>query len=187
MITAAAFKASEAAGLAKVITELKALSVEKLIPGILNSIFSETHYTEATKIAKIILARHGEICNLNGTGGAMCTEFEIILGTKNAQGQLIGAPAYQAIPKKVGEVVEGAKVAAAEAAKIAEAAEIAKIKAAQEKAIETTFMGNQTIIIASVIAIVVIVLIMVIIYLILRYRRKKKMKKKLQYIKLLEE
>ncbi|SOV83894.1 rifin PIR protein, putative [Plasmodium reichenowi] len=61
------------------------------------------------------------------------------------------------------------------------------IEAAQEKAIETTFMGNQTAIIASIIAIVVIVLIMVIIYLILRYRRKKKMKKKLQYIKLLEK
>ncbi|CDO61649.1 rifin [Plasmodium reichenowi] len=54
------------------------------------------------------------------------------------------------------------------------------IEAAQEKAIETTFMSNQTAIIASIVAIVVIVLIMVIIYLILRYRRKKKMKKKLQ-------
>ncbi|CDO61948.1 rifin [Plasmodium reichenowi] len=61
------------------------------------------------------------------------------------------------------------------------------IEAAQEKAIETTFMGNQTAIIASIVTIVIIILIMVIIYLILRYRRKKKMKKKLQYIKLLEE
>ncbi|CDO62092.1 rifin, partial [Plasmodium reichenowi] len=61
------------------------------------------------------------------------------------------------------------------------------IEAAQEKAIGTTFMGNQTAIIASIVAIVVIVLVMIIIYLILRYRRKKKMKKKLQYVKLLDE
>ncbi|ETW54488.1 hypothetical protein PFUGPA_04354 [Plasmodium falciparum Palo Alto/Uganda] len=54
-------------------------------------------------------------------------------------------------------------------------------------AVEATYGGYQTAIIASIVAIVVIVLIMVIIYLILRYRRKKKMKKKLQYIKLLEE
>ncbi|CDO61798.1 rifin [Plasmodium reichenowi] len=54
-------------------------------------------------------------------------------------------------------------------------------------AVNTTYAGYHTSIIASIVAVVVIVLIMVIIYLILRYRRKKKMKKKLQYIKLLEE
>ncbi|ETW50967.1 hypothetical protein PFMALIP_00915 [Plasmodium falciparum MaliPS096_E11] len=53
-------------------------------------------------------------------------------------------------------------------------------------AVEATYMGYQTPIIASIVAIVVIVLVMIIIYLILRYRRKKKMKKKLQYIKLLK-
>ncbi|EUR82668.1 hypothetical protein PFBG_00013 [Plasmodium falciparum 7G8] len=53
--------------------------------------------------------------------------------------------------------------------------------------VQTTYMGYQTPIIASVVAILIIVLIMVIIYLILRYRRKKKMKKKHQYIKLLTE
>ncbi|ETW49359.1 hypothetical protein PFMALIP_02678 [Plasmodium falciparum MaliPS096_E11] len=65
--------------------------------------------------------------------------------------------------------------------------ETATLTKAKVGAVETTFMGNQTAIIASIIAIVVIILIMVIIYLILRYRRKKKLKKKLQYIKLLEE
>ncbi|SOS81841.1 PIR protein, putative [Plasmodium sp.] len=54
-------------------------------------------------------------------------------------------------------------------------------------AVNTTYAGYHTSIIASIVAIVVIVLIMVIIYLILRYRRKKKMMKKLQYIKLLKE
>ncbi|CDO61931.1 rifin [Plasmodium reichenowi] len=54
-------------------------------------------------------------------------------------------------------------------------------------AVNATYGGYQTAIIAPIVAIVVIILIMVIIYLILRYRRKKKMKKKLQYIKLLEE
>ncbi|SOS79529.1 PIR protein, putative [Plasmodium sp. gorilla clade G1] len=54
-------------------------------------------------------------------------------------------------------------------------------------AVNTTYAGYHTSIIASIVAIVVIVLIMVIIYLILRYRRKKKMMKKLKYIKLLKE
>nr|AAD55383.1 variant surface antigen rifin 3 [Plasmodium falciparum] len=61
------------------------------------------------------------------------------------------------------------------------------LEAAKVGAVEATYGGYQTAIIASIVAILVIVLIMVIIYLILRYRRKKKMKKKLQYIKLLEE
>ncbi|ETW28801.1 hypothetical protein PFFCH_03776 [Plasmodium falciparum FCH/4] len=63
----------------------------------------------------------------------------------------------------------------------------AEFEATKVGAVEATYGGYQTAIIASIVAIVVIVLIMVIIYLILRYRRKKKMKKKLQYIKLLEE
>ncbi|KNC35051.1 rifin [Plasmodium falciparum RAJ116] len=63
----------------------------------------------------------------------------------------------------------------------------AEFEATKVGAVEATYGGCQTAIIASIVAIVVIILIMVIIYLILRYRRKKKMKKKLQYIKLLKE
>ncbi|ETW33149.1 hypothetical protein PFTANZ_06130 [Plasmodium falciparum Tanzania (2000708)] len=63
----------------------------------------------------------------------------------------------------------------------------AEFKETYMAAVNTTYAGYQTAIIASIVAILIIVLIMIIIYLILRYRRKKKMKKKLQYIKLLEE
>ncbi|CDO63588.1 rifin [Plasmodium reichenowi] len=67
------------------------------------------------------------------------------------------------------------------------ASETPALTKAKVGAVEATYAGWQTAIIASIVAIVVIVLIMVIIYLILHYRRKKKMKKKLQYIKLLKE
>ncbi|EUT70325.1 hypothetical protein PFAG_06077 [Plasmodium falciparum Santa Lucia] len=63
----------------------------------------------------------------------------------------------------------------------------AEFKETYMAAVNSTYAGWQTAIIASIVTIVVIVLIMVIIYLILRNRRKKKMKKKLQYIKLLKE
>ncbi|KNG74648.1 hypothetical protein PFMG_00870 [Plasmodium falciparum IGH-CR14] len=61
------------------------------------------------------------------------------------------------------------------------------LKTAKVGAVEATYGGCQTAIIASVVAILVIVLVMIIIYLVLRYRRKKKMKKKAQYTKLLNE
>ncbi|SOV83733.1 PIR protein [Plasmodium reichenowi] len=67
------------------------------------------------------------------------------------------------------------------------ASETTALTKANVNAVNATFAGYHTSIIASIVAIVVIVLIMLIIYFILRYRRKKKMKKKLQYIKLLEE
>ncbi|CAD51063.1 rifin [Plasmodium falciparum NF54] len=185
-ISAAAFKASEAAGLAKVITELKALSVEKLIPGILNSIFSETHYTNATKIAEIILTKKSVTCGLSSPGNPICHEFGINFNIIDP-GNGFFFPDKTGITQKVTEVVEGAKGAAANASKVASERVTAAIKAHETNVINATYAGYEITIIASIIAILIIVLIMVIIYLILRYQRKKKMKKKLQYIKLLKE
>ncbi|ETW42928.1 hypothetical protein PFNF135_02822 [Plasmodium falciparum NF135/5.C10] len=61
------------------------------------------------------------------------------------------------------------------------------LEAAKVGAVEATYGGCQTAIIASVVAIIIIALVMIIIYLVLRYRRKKKMNKKAQYTKLLNE
>ncbi|KOB85386.1 hypothetical protein PFDG_00860 [Plasmodium falciparum Dd2] len=171
---------------------LEGLGVEKLIPGISESIGKTIAYTNAEEIAKIIVEKYTATCKVP-TGGIstelMCTNIDFNFGMRTFLGYRVvrGRPANEAIPQVINQLVGDATQGANAKATQVAATKTAAIEAAQEKAIETTFMGNQTIIIASVIAIVVIVLIMVIIYLILRYRRKKKMKKKLQYIKLLEE
>ncbi|CDO61584.1 rifin [Plasmodium reichenowi] len=177
------------AGIKAVIEGLDALNIEEL--GILSwkPYFAEGYCIKVKELAKIIGARRDAMCPASGSslGGDKCTEIGISIGTLEPDGVNPGPPGTTGIETVLNGIVEGAEKTAETEASAAEAAKTATIKAAQEKAIETTFISNQTIIIASVIAIVVIVLIMVIIYLILRYRRKKKMKKKLQYIKLLEE
>ncbi|CDO61853.1 rifin [Plasmodium reichenowi] len=188
-IAAAGIEASEAAGLAKVVAELEALSVEKLIPGILKSIFSKTSYTNSVEIAKIITVKKTHACGLSSTGGneAICETFDIQVGAYVGGVNPNGPPVAEAIRTKVNAIVTQAKGVAAEAAEVAKKGVAAEITEKETAAINTIFMSKQTAIIASVVTIVVIILVMVIIYLILRYRRKKKMKKKLQYIKLLEE
>ncbi|ETW46025.1 hypothetical protein PFMALIP_05911 [Plasmodium falciparum MaliPS096_E11] len=186
---AAGVAAGEAKGMQIVIGVLEQRGVGLLCPELLKSIGDTIHYTNAGKISDIIYGKYTTTCmGLNNSGPpTACKSFNIKFRLFDTRDIPIGSPPAQAIPESIGYAVdEATRSANAQAAKVA-ATKTAAIEAAQEKAIETTFMGNQTIIIASVIAIVVIVLIMVIIYLILRYRRKKKMKKKLQYIKLLEE
>ncbi|ETW44899.1 hypothetical protein PFNF135_00674 [Plasmodium falciparum NF135/5.C10] len=95
--------------------------------------------------------------------------------------------AKDTITNIVNGIVADAKFTAGATAQTATEEATTTLTAQKTGVVQTTYMGYQTPIIASVVAIVVIVLIMVIIYLILRYRRKKKMKKKLQYIKLLKE
>ncbi|ETW38858.1 hypothetical protein PFTANZ_00436 [Plasmodium falciparum Tanzania (2000708)] len=87
----------------------------------------------------------------------------------------------------VQKIVSDAKFTAAATAETAAEEATNLAMETNTAAVNATYAGYQTPIIASIVAIVVIVLIMIIIYLVLRYRRKKKMKKKLQYIKLLEE
>ncbi|EUR82071.1 hypothetical protein PFBG_00165 [Plasmodium falciparum 7G8] len=188
-ISAASAKAGEAAGLAKVIEELEALSVHKLIPEMSNSIGTKIPYTNAGQIAKFIHTQYRATCMSVGTKvgrPAACTTFEHNFGIFIEGSTKPGPPAISAIPQKVDPIVAGAKGVAKASAEAARENATAAIEAQQTNVINTIFMSKQTAIIASVVAIVVIVLIMVIIYLILRYRRKKKMKKKLQYIKLLE-
>ncbi|SCM18799.1 PIR protein, putative [Plasmodium sp.] len=186
-ISATAEAAGIEAGIEEVITGLGRWNILKFCPEISKTFFNTTDYTNVTNISKIILARHDMFCNLEGTDVDMCTQFDIILGTNDAHGKLIGAPANDAIPKIVGEIVEGAKGAADTAAKTARETATAEITKNQTSLIEGGFNSSISSINASIIAILIIVLILVIIYLILRYRRKKKMKKKHQYIKLLEE
>ncbi|ETW42941.1 hypothetical protein PFNF135_02416 [Plasmodium falciparum NF135/5.C10] len=180
------------AGKNSVIEGLKALNVHGLYPDLFESIGTKIHYTNAEEIAKIIVAKYKETCNLStGTSStdAMCKQFDYTFGMRILIGShdKYGLPASQAIPKKVGEVVAGAEQAAAKAAKDASESVTAEITSEQTTLIEAGFNSSTTSIYASIIVINMIVLIMVIIYLILRYRRKKKMKKKLLYIKLLEE
>ncbi|SPJ10425.1 rifin PIR protein,putative [Plasmodium sp. DRC-Itaito] len=73
------------------------------------------------------------------------------------------------------------------AAKVAEEKAIEEAIEASTVAAESTYVGCQTAIIASVVAIIIIALVMIIIYLVLSYRRKKKMNRKAEYTKLLKE
>ncbi|SOV84187.1 rifin PIR protein, putative [Plasmodium reichenowi] len=187
-ILAAAEAAGNTRGIQIVIHYLETWGVDNFCPELFQSIGTTTRYYDAAKIIDAIIAKKGELCSVGSRGKeAICQTFEIKFGLSDANGGPLGLPAKDAIPLKIkGLVGKATEAAEAKAAEVT-AAKIEIIETAQEKAIETTFMVNQTSIIASIVAIVVIILVMLIIYLVLRYRRKKKMKKKLQYIKLLEE
>ncbi|EUT82041.1 hypothetical protein PFAG_04223 [Plasmodium falciparum Santa Lucia] len=177
------------AGKIAVIESLEFIEVHKFFPGIFKNISNITHYADVKNFVGDIVKEHALNCALGTTNvGAKCSPFEVNLGILEAiTFKKTGPPAKDAIPEIVGEIVEGAKGAAATASKNASETVTAAIKARETALIEGRFESSITSINASIIAIIVIVLIMVIIYLILRYRRKKKMKKKLQYIKLLKE
>ncbi|EUR82111.1 hypothetical protein PFBG_00152 [Plasmodium falciparum 7G8] len=183
---AAGKAAGEAKGVDVVIYFLKGLGVEELIPGISKSIGNKITYYDVAKISEIILQKKNAMCHVGVSGKSICdniaVNFKLI-----PNGSYNPPPTKEAITNVVTVFVDKAKLSAdTEAANVIKATS-SKIIAKQTTAINTTYAGYHTIIVASIVAIVVIVLIMVIIYLILRYRRKKKMKKKLQYIKLLEE
>ncbi|SCM18783.1 PIR protein, putative [Plasmodium sp.] len=179
--------AGNARGVEIVLFVLKTLGVEDLCPELFKSIGTQIPYYDITNIAKAIITKKTQICNMlaNDTP-PICTKidmnFSLIPIAKRTY-----YPTEEGITKKVIDIVDKAKRSAEALAQDTAKEVITAITKEKTSEIAATYTSWQTTIIASIIAIVVIVLIMVIIYLILRYRRKKKMKKKLQYIKLLEE
>ncbi|CDO61544.1 rifin [Plasmodium reichenowi] len=173
----------------KIVTHfLEQWGVKYFCPDLFKSIGNEIPYNDVASYAQLILTKQQEACSVMSTvENNMCSKFNFSFGITDKYGNYTGAPGPGPVKKVLGQLVEQAeKGANAEAANV-KSATASKIITEETGVINTIYMGNQTIIIASIVAIVVIVLIMVIIYLILRYRRKKKIKKKLQYIKLLEE
>ncbi|ETW57688.1 hypothetical protein PFUGPA_00138 [Plasmodium falciparum Palo Alto/Uganda] len=158
------------AGVKAVVAELKAL-ITKWGKGALDlsPIVNESNFNCGSALVETAQNLFGQACKVPGStsDSSFCNSTIYIEKSEYYVGKFgkIGSDAYDA--------TYTSKIAEFEATKVG--------------AVNTTYAGYQTIIIASIVAIVVIVLIMVIIYKILRYRRKKKMKKKLQYIKLLEE
>ncbi|ETW45237.1 hypothetical protein PFNF135_00159 [Plasmodium falciparum NF135/5.C10] len=180
--------AGEAAGVAEVIDLIEStFGVFTLDSQLLKTFFSATHYTNVTLISESIQTEYSSTCLLHGTGLSkpICRTVEALyLGPRNVLNRSL---LQRSIKSAVNQIVTEATTVASETGeKATQEVTSAAIKT-KTAAVNATYMGYQTPIIASIVAIVVIVLIMVIIYLILRYRRKKKMKKKLQYIKLLEE
>ncbi|CDO61572.1 rifin [Plasmodium reichenowi] len=185
-ILAAAKAAGGIEGAAKVVAELRALGIDQLSSGTLESTICPQNYTNFSTISTII-RNHNSNCWVEASRGnvAMCEQFKMKLGTITKNGP--GLTDNTAIPLKASEIVtQGTKAAGDKVAEVTAAKELV-IETAQKEAIEIASYNWYTTIGYSVLAILIIVLIMVIIYKILRYRRKKKMKKKLQYIKLLEE
>ncbi|SOV81630.1 rifin PIR protein, putative [Plasmodium reichenowi] len=184
---AAGEAAGEAAGKKAVILALRYYEVHNLFPEIFNSFVTTSRYTDVKNFASVMVAEYKKICVGTGTNGpAQCVDFGFNVGILKPEGGTYGTPDVivpKALDTVVGEIKGPADTKAAQVT-LSKTAEFTTRKMA---AVESTYAGYQTAIIASIVAIVVIILIMVIIYLILRYRRKKKMKKKLQYIKLLEE
>ncbi|KOB63809.1 hypothetical protein PFHG_04667 [Plasmodium falciparum HB3] len=134
----------------------------------LSSIVSKLTYNNRDALIQSAKNVIGNACNVPGTNRTTIFCNSVVdYGAKNTFDPIVeaGRTAYNETLPLQKALLEKAKVGA----------------------VNATYGGFQTAIIASIVAIVVIVLIMIIIYLILRYRRKKKMKKKLQYIKLLEE
>ncbi|SPJ10089.1 rifin PIR protein,putative [Plasmodium sp. DRC-Itaito] len=172
-----------------VILALRYYKVHTLFPGIYDAFVKTRPYTEVTKLAGDIVAKHGEFCTSFGnsiTAHPACELFELNIGMRIEDSSIVEA-ANKIVPKVFDTIVRDAKKSASDEAAKVILSKTAEIQETNLAAVDATYMSNQISIIASIVAIVVIVLIMVIIYLILRYRRKKKMKKKLQYIKLLEE
>ncbi|SOV78675.1 rifin PIR protein, putative [Plasmodium reichenowi] len=185
---AAGKAAGEAAGKKVVIGGLEFIKVDVLFPEIYKTFVTTKPYTEVTKLAPAIVSEYNKICAGTGTKcSAQWIEFGYKVGIHGEGGNPIYGTADNIVPNVLNTYISGAKTSAATEAARVTTSETPVLQARYTAAVETTYGGCQTAIIASVVAIVVIVLIMVIIYLILRYRRKKKMKKKLQYIKLLEE
>ncbi|ETW50966.1 hypothetical protein PFMALIP_00914 [Plasmodium falciparum MaliPS096_E11] len=183
--------AGDIAGAAEVVQLIESkFSIKQLGTQTLQSVFTKQNYTNVSFISRSIHSEYsrlgcGQIFSSSFRSNPFCTSVRegMVATTRVGTG---GSP-EDFIKTTVETIVKNAKNAAdAKAADVA-AAKTPVLEARNIAAVNTTYAGYHTIIIASTVAIVVIVLIMVIIYLILRYRRKKKMKKKLQYIKLLKE
>ncbi|CDO61826.1 rifin [Plasmodium reichenowi] len=179
----------EAKGKEIVIKFLKEWGVDYFCPDFYNSIGTKIHYTNIAKFAESILTQQQRACSVGAdpSVNAMCSKFNVSFGIKNEAGISIGAPGPGPVENVLNGLVKKATGTADHVTTTTTKGVADIITRQQTSEIASTYMANQTAIIASIVAILIIILIMVIIYLILRYRRKKKMKKKLQYIKLLEE
>ncbi|CDO61527.1 rifin [Plasmodium reichenowi] len=149
------------------------------------SLFKSNTYTNVENIARAINTQYNPSSCLTGGHDAhpsICTWVtENFRAAQKIPGKV--ASTYESIKVGVENVVSEAQNAAGVAA---QQATKDAIKASTD-AVEFTYAGCQTAIIASVVAILIIALVMIIIYLVLRYRRKKKMNKKAQYTKLLNQ
>ncbi|EWC76145.1 hypothetical protein C923_03187 [Plasmodium falciparum UGT5.1] len=159
--TAKIAEAAEAAriqtGVDAVISGLKALGVDKLKSGTLETLIDPQNYTNVTKIGSIIRLKKNELCALSSkVENPMCHTFSVELGTRLPNGNSL-LPDSTAIPLKANAILTEAKGVADAAAKSATDNAIAEITEKQTAAINTIFMGKQTAIIASIVAIVVII------------------------------
>ncbi|KNG74066.1 rifin [Plasmodium falciparum IGH-CR14] len=193
--------AGDAAGATEVIKLMKTtFYINELNGKLLESVFTTTPFNKASIITQAVYSEFLEKCMprlpvtgvptgpspIAATDKSFCSTFEA-LGFVQGTPSQTSASTEAFIKKKVETMVLLAEnTAGAHAEAVTEEATVT-LTIEKTGVVQTTYMGYQISIIASIVAIVVIVLIMVIIYLVLRYRRKKKMKKKLQYIKLLEE
>ncbi|SCM18808.1 PIR protein, putative [Plasmodium sp.] len=183
---AAGIKAGQAEGMAKVIAGLKALDIDKLCPGLLESFFSTSDYTNVSYLPNVIYKQYKMTCEMFSSGSEPICNIAYKLNLiAPPGGTYIGPEA--AIAEKLNGIVTKAKIAAEATKDKVTLSKTVEFEAAKRGIIDATCSSYHTAIISSILAILIIVLIMVIIYLILRYRRKKKMNKKFQYIKLLKE
>ncbi|EWC75603.1 surface antigen [Plasmodium falciparum UGT5.1] len=192
--------AGDIEGAAKVIAQvesqfrLSTIGVKEL-----GSVINGTNYTNVSNITTAIYNKFRVSCvppapvsgdvsgpfRILATDEAFCDSVWPKTFSGNSGSRAVSAK--DTITNIVNGIVADAKTAAGATAEAVTQDTTTTLTAQKTGVVQTTYMGYQTPIIASIVAIVVIVLVMVIIYLILRYRRKKKMKKKLQYIKLLKE
>ncbi|SOS81788.1 PIR protein, putative [Plasmodium sp.] len=195
---AAAIAAAKKAGEAKGLAEGTKAGIDAVVLGLdsefdvltigikkLGLVFNAQNYNDVSMITKAICTKFQEwscVKSSTGPNQTFCTSVARKLYTYGND-----ASTDEVIKKYVESVVSQAETVAGSNAEVATEKAIATLTDLKTGVVQTTYMGYQTVIIASIVAILVIVLVMVITYLILRYRRKKKMKKKLQYIKLLKE
>ncbi|ETW39408.1 hypothetical protein PFNF135_06215 [Plasmodium falciparum NF135/5.C10] len=156
----------------------------------LGSIFNASNYTNETFISGYIEAEYKLLSceSLNAGTGAHQSFCSLVMQKTLVEGHTSGEiSTLEGITKSVTQLVTKAKGAAALKTSEVTTTQTTILEAAKKSAIETTCMGYQTTIIASIVAILIIAVLMFMIYLILRYRRKKKMNKKAEYTKLLNQ
>ncbi|SCM18904.1 PIR protein, putative [Plasmodium sp.] len=179
--------AGHVAGVSKFIDGLKALGIEKLGIGHLETFYTTKPFSEVSYLPKFIHQQYEANCS------AMLSYTKPFCNDVGNKLNLLARPSgtymqtETIIAGKLNEVV----TQVTEVAEAASEATTGKVTAGAIKTnitvVDATYTSSQTAIIVSVVVILVIILIMVIIYLILRYRRKKKMNKKLQYTELLNQ
>ncbi|ETW54490.1 hypothetical protein PFUGPA_04356 [Plasmodium falciparum Palo Alto/Uganda] len=190
--------AGDAVGAAKVVQLIQSeFSIKQLGTQTLQTAINVTNYTNESHITQAVFMQYQGTCLPGGTGAGAGLPPAIkmddpickwVWSKLESNGQVLRGDALRnAIKKNVETIVSKAEDVAGATEEMVTQKATATLTAQKTSVVETTYMGYQGAIIASIVAILVIVLVMVIIYLILRYRRKKKMKKKLQYIKLLKE